>query len=148
MSAGIPLTDIDREPWLALIRGTAESITLNHNAEEAPKPGVVISSSALKRYYRDILRGRRRVEGVAASKELPTTYFVFIEGDRDVLHERMEKRPGHFMKASMLDSQLETLESPVGEEDVVVVLLQDSTEEQVRKAVEGLSDLIGRDIRS
>ncbi|KAG6861925.1 hypothetical protein C0995_009875 [Termitomyces sp. Mi166 len=146
MSAGTPLTDADREPWLTLIRRTAESITLDHGT---PKPGVVISSSALKRYYREILRGRRIEEGPLASTRTPlTTYFVFIDGDRNVLRERMEKRPGHFMKASMLDSQLKTLESPVGEENVVVVSLQDSTEEQVKKAVEGLNELVGRDIKS
>ncbi|KAG6886881.1 hypothetical protein C0992_001788 [Termitomyces sp. T32_za158] len=143
MSAGTPLTDADREPWLALIRRTAESMTLNHTAKAAQKPGVVISSSALKHYYREILRGRWKVEGAPAPEKVPTTYFVFIDGDEDVLRERMEKRPGHFMKASMLDSQLKTLESPVGEEDAVVVSLQDSTEEQVRKAVEGLNELIG-----
>ncbi|KAG6827685.1 hypothetical protein H0H92_010754 [Tricholoma furcatifolium] len=147
MSAGIPLTDADREPWLALIRRTAESITLDSSSESKPNPGgVVISSSALKHYYREILRGRREVKGETLPRKLPTTYFVFIDGSREVLRERMENRPGHFMKATMLDSQLSTLESPAGEEGVVVVSLQDDTEEQVRKAVKGLNDLLGYDI--
>jgi len=57
--------------------------------------------------------------------------------------ERMEKRPGHFMKASTLDSQLSTLESPVGEEDVIVVSQHDSTEEQVRKVKKNLDRVAG-----
>ncbi|KAG6916024.1 hypothetical protein DXG01_008793 [Tephrocybe rancida] len=140
MSAGTPLTDADREPWLALIRSTAESI-LDHDGDTASSPGVVITCSSLKHYYREILRGRRTVEGSTQPRISAKTYFVFIEGSRDVLMERMEKRPGHFMKASMLDSQLKTLESPVGEEGVVVVSVEDSTEEQVRQAVARLNAL-------
>ncbi|KAG5642760.1 hypothetical protein DXG03_002248, partial [Asterophora parasitica] len=164
MASGTPLTDADREPWLALIRTTAERIALDGDSsspsndttsrtaatgngadeqKEKKRPGVVISSSALKRYYREILRGQKAVEGSSSTpRELPT-YFLFIEGPRQVLLERMEKRAGHFMKASMLDSQLNTLESPVGEEGVVVVAVEDSTEEQLRKAVEGLSRILG-----
>ncbi|KAF8070041.1 P-loop containing nucleoside triphosphate hydrolase protein [Lyophyllum atratum] len=146
MSAGIPLTDADREPWLALIRATAERMTLDRVRDPGTpeeKAGVVIGCSALKRYYRDILRGKRAE--AEEGRELPT-YFVFIDGPREVLMERMEKRPGHFMKASMLESQLRTLESPVGEEGVVVVSLEESTEEQVRKAVDGLNRMAGYDI--
>ncbi|KAG6864946.1 hypothetical protein C0991_006175 [Blastosporella zonata] len=139
MSAGIPLTDVDREPWLALIRATAESTLLDRDGD-TPKSGVVISCSALKHYYREILRGRQ-VEGADPPEASITTSFVFIEGTRDVLMERMEKRPGHFMKASMLDSQLQTLETPVGEAGVVVVSVEDSTEEQVRKAMAGLDNI-------
>ncbi|GLB36962.1 putative shikimate kinase [Lyophyllum shimeji] len=155
MSAGIPLTDADREPWLALIRATAERITLSQErhreGEQGRPPGVVISSSALKRYYRDILRGKRVVGGKAeeerdGEEEKLRTYFVFIEGPREVLLDRMEKRPGHFMKATMLDSQLNTLESPAGEEGVVVVSVEESTEEQVRKAIEGLKRLGAGDV--
>lgn len=154
MSSGQPLTDADREPWLELIRTTAEHITVEERVEnQAQIPaGVVISSSALKKYYRDILRGRRKP--ASKGEALPThlesahpdvlpTFFVFIDGPRDILMDRMEKRPGHFMKASMLDSQLKTLESPVEEEGVVVVSLQDKTEDQVKAAVEGLSKLAG-----
>ena len=113
--------------------------------------GVVIACSALKKYYRDILRGKAKPRSTAdnsteltkestlssALPELPT-YFVFITGTSDLLRKRMEVRPGHFMKVSMLDSQLTTLESPEGEEGVVVVSMEDKTEEQVKQAVEGL----------
>ena len=72
-----------------------------------------------------------------------STYIVFINGSRSILLERMQKRPGHFMKAGMLDSQLETLESPEREDGVVVVSVEDSTEEQVRQASEALRHVVG-----
>ncbi|KAF8971219.1 P-loop containing nucleoside triphosphate hydrolase protein [Flammula alnicola] len=157
MAAGFPLDDTDREPWLELIRITAEQKVVEEQANEAkgghPCHGVVISCSALKKYYREILSGTRK----PASKEtqrLPEhlepanpsalpTFFVFIDGKREVLMDRMTKRTGHFMKASMLDSQLSTLEKPTGEEGVVVVSVEDSTEEQVRVAREGLGKIAG-----
>jgi gluconokinase len=103
----------------------------------------VISCSALKKYHCDFLRGKQRqkdpstiplhsadVEGAQLGPDIVLpTYFAFIDGTRELLIERTEKRPAHFMKASMLDSQLNTLESPVGEEDVIVVSQNDSTGE-------------------
>lgn len=156
MSSGQPLNDADREPWLELIRRTAirkieEQQQLQ--MEEGRVKGVVISCSALKKYYRNILRGKQKkhsttipfhstdIEGADLCSDIDIllpTYFVFIDGTRELLMERMENRPGHFMKASMLDSQLNTLERPVGEEGVIVVSQHDSTEEQVRKVKENL----------
>lgn len=131
MSRGVPLTDEDREPWLELIRTTAE-LKAKENGD-----GVVITCSALKKSYRDILRGRR-VSPLSGRGQL-VTYFVWINGSRELLEERMQKRQGHFFKASLLDSQLETLESPQGEEGVVVVSLEADTEEQVKIAAEELN---------
>ncbi|KAK0505167.1 carbohydrate kinase, partial [Armillaria luteobubalina] len=119
MSSGQPLTDADREPWLTLIRETG--------AEKVP---VVMACSALKRHYRDVLRGE--------DGEKPRTYFVYIKGSREVLLDRMQKRQGHFFKVDMLDSQFEALESPEGEEGVVMVPLEESTEAQVAKAEQEL----------
>ena len=60
------------------------------------------------------------VEGAQLGRDIVLpTYFTFIDGARELLIERTEKSPAHFMKASMLDSQLNTLESPVEEEDVL-----------------------------
>jgi len=132
MTRGEPLTDEDREPWLGVIRRTAERVAKEEMGREEGERrlrGVVVACSALKRYYREILRRR--------GGEVPV-YFVFIDGPREVLMERMEKRVGHFMKASMVASQLATLESPVGEDGVVVVPLTGTTEEQTRIAVDGL----------
>ncbi|KAJ6594218.1 P-loop containing nucleoside triphosphate hydrolase protein [Mycena capillaripes] len=146
MSAGQPLTDADREPWLREIRNTAErmadeqlqkaSRAQNGTIKATGTPGVVIACSALKRAYREVLRGGH------GPTELPT-YFVFIEGSREVLMERMHNRSGHFMKASMLDSQLNTLEHPEDEEGVVVVSVQDTTATQVDKAMGALKASFG-----
>src|SRR6266550_577876 len=129
MSSGIPLTDEDREPWLALIRATAEEKTIRKRIGKGrgdgglkPVVGVVVTCSALKKHYRDILRGKEKPHlppdtSLSATSEpspksssslLPdlSTYFIFISGSRELLYGRLEKRPGHFMKASMLDSQL------------------------------------------
>lgn len=180
MSQGIPLTDADREPWLALIRSTADRICEKKEGDPSSGDevkGVVIACSALKRYYREILRGHspkshqpppakdlpkdhpitehtgievqsdqelekeeeKELER-AASKEL-RTFFVFINGPREILEDRMKARQNHFFKVEMLDSQLSTLEDPTGEDGVVVVQLAESPDKQVRDAVEGLKKL-------
>ena len=91
MSAGRPLTDEDRWPWLeALADWTAH--------ERAAGRSTVLTCSALKRAYRDILR-----------RPDPHTFFVHLEGDEELLRERMESRE-HFMPASLLRSQFDTLE--------------------------------------
>ena len=171
MSSGHPLTDFDREPWLQLIRTTAEHMTIKgEQAQSDAKDiierrtpnhghGVVISCSALKRRYRDILRGLGQQQQQENDVNLSTsensqlqkqespnsilkTLFVYIEGTRDVLMDRMTKRTGHFMKTSMLDSQLEALENPAHEEGVVVVSMTDSNEDQVRAAQQRLRGVL------
>ncbi|MBH5295247.1 gluconokinase [Corynebacterium ulcerans] len=89
MAQGIPLNDADRWPWLAQVGGW-----LAHQPE-----GGVIGCSALKRSYRDLLR-----------EHCPTAVFVHVHGSREVLLARMNHRQGHFMPASLLDSQFATLE--------------------------------------
>src|SRR6478752_2643480 len=90
MSAGIPLDDNDREPWL---RALAAEIAKD---EAAGSPSVV-GCSALKRSYRDILR-----------TGAPRVCFVHVHGDRTVLADRLSHRAGHFFPASLLDTQLAT----------------------------------------
>lgn len=89
MSAGVPLTDEDRAPWLEAIAGWIRE----HQAT-----GGVVTSSALKRRYRDVLRSGGDV------------WFAHLDGDREILAERMKSRSGHFMPVSLLDSQLADLE--------------------------------------
>ena len=151
MSRGIPLTDADREPWLQLLRATAEHMVVEQRADPAfsRREGALITCSALRRYYRDILRGTWRPKAGPEHLEPPAhpdvipTYFVFIKGDKDLLMQRIEQRSGHFMKSNMLESQFRTLESPEGEEGVVVVSAEDDTEKQVQDAVDGLAKLVG-----
>lgn len=89
MAAGIPLTDADRAPWLRAVGRTLA---------DGDDAGMVVACSALKRSYRDLIRD-----------EAPGTVFAELDGPRELLQERMI-RPGHFMPASLLDSQLATLE--------------------------------------
>lgn len=90
MAAGHPLNDADRWPWL---RRVGEEL---YRAESS---GLVIACSALKRAYRELLL---TVE--------PRTRFVFLDGSRELLAERLGHRHGHFMPDDLLDSQLHTLE--------------------------------------
>jgi gluconokinase len=90
MSRGTPLTDEDRRPWLEEIAGR-----IRDHADQ----GVVVACSALKRSYRDILRG-----GHAG------TFFLHLELDRDTATRRVGSRPGHFMPAALVASQFEALE--------------------------------------
>ncbi|WP_341486903.1 gluconokinase [Pararhizobium sp. A13] len=124
MSAGIPLDDGDRWPWLEII---------GKRLETARATGIVVSCSALKRAYRDRLRQ-------AACERLA---FVYLKGPRDILLNRMTERPGHFFKASLLDSQLATLESPEGEAGVVTVDITPSPDIIAGKALDGLAALDG-----
>jgi carbohydrate kinase (thermoresistant glucokinase family) len=91
MSSGIPLNDDDRWPWL-------DAVASNLEEQES----TIVACSALKKAYRDRI--------LAAA---PGTVFVHLHGSREVLAERLGNRKGHFMPASLLDSQLETLE-PLG----------------------------------
>jgi len=90
MAAGIPLTDEDRGPWLEALRDWMSAQV---------ETGSVLSCSALRRSYRDVLRA---ADG--------TVEFVEMSAPPAVLAERMARRPGHFMPTTLLDSQLATLE--------------------------------------
>ena len=93
MHAGIPLTDEDRWPWLRALRAVIEQ-ALADNA------GAVVTCSALKRAYRDVLSGG-----------LPDVRYVHLTGDPGVLAARLAGRRGHFMNPALLDSQIATLEA-------------------------------------
>lgn len=116
MSAGIPLNDEDRWPWLDDIgRRMREEIDGGRN--------VIAACSALKKVYRDRLR-----QAVGSSLA-----FVFLRVDEPELRNRMTTRDGHFMPAKLLASQLSTLEPPLGEPDVIEIDGSLSTAEQIRR---------------
>ncbi|SEN35961.1 gluconate kinase, SKI family [Loktanella fryxellensis] len=112
MRRGDPLTDADRAPWLDLV-GQALADQCD-----------VIACSALKRSYRDRIR-----------RHAPDAIFVHLAGDRAVLKARVGNRPGHFMPASLLDSQLDTLEQLAHDEAGFIVDLDQTPEAIVEQAI-------------
>ena len=97
MKSGIPLTDEDRKGWL---------ISLHQLVRTEEKSGghVVLACSALKAKYREIL--------VGSSQKLATPLFLFLDISREAAKARLELREGHFMPASLVDSQFDILETP------------------------------------
>ncbi len=120
MAAGIPLDDADRMPWLGVVGTTL-----------AAHGRIVVACSALRKIYRDAIR-----------VEAPDTFFVELRVDRDELERRMRARPGHFMPAALLDSQLETLE-PVESDERGARIAPGGVAEQVT----AIEDAVGAGMR-
>ncbi|MEV2253927.1 gluconokinase [Streptomyces sp. NPDC050147] len=119
MSAGTPLTDDDRWPWLDAIGAWAHS---------RAGLGGVVSSSALKRSYRDRLR--------AAAPGVDSLVFVHLTGDRALIEDRMSHRQGHFMPTALLDSQFATLQ-PLGADEAGVAVDVTGTPEEISERAFG-----------
>jgi carbohydrate kinase (thermoresistant glucokinase family) len=120
MHAGTPLTDEDRMPWLQAIAAWIDART------HANEPGVV-TCSALKHSYRDILIGTR-----------PHVRLVYLQGDKAVIAKRLSARKGHFMPPALLDSQLATLEEPTPDEHALTVPIDGPSEQAVEKIIHAL----------
>ncbi|SCK57779.1 gluconate kinase, SKI family [Streptomyces sp. AmelKG-E11A] len=118
MTAGTPLTDEDRWPWLDAIGAWA------HTRDGL---GGVVSSSALKRGYRDRLRSAA-----------PGLVFVHLTGDRALIEDRMSHRQGHFMPTALLDSQFATLQPLQPDEAGVAVDVTGTPADIARRAAEAL----------
>ena len=127
MSAGTPLNDDDRWPWLEII-GKAMK------AECDKGHGVVASCSSLKKVYRQKL---------AEAAERPIT-FIFLYGSRKLLAARMADRKGHFMPTSLLDSQLKTIEVPGPEENALHLDVALSLDDLINRSKEYLLSQGGR----
>jgi gluconokinase len=93
MSQGIPLDDLDRLPWL-------ESLRQLILAKLKENDSAILACSALRETYRDYLLVDERVK------------LIYLKGDFNLIHQRLESREGHFMRTEMLRSQFETLEEP------------------------------------
>ena len=119
MSRGEPLDDRDRAPWLTRLRELIDE----HLEGDEP---LILACSALKERYRKRLRADRRVG------------FIYLEGDFDLILERMNERGDHFMKSEMLESQFEALEEP-DPGDAVRVDITPPLEEVVKSIVTKLS---------
>lgn len=113
MSAGQPLTDEDRWPWLQAIADEIDQVCKRGGH-------VVISCSALKRPYRDVLvHGRGDVR------------IVYLDGTQDLIARRLAARKGHFMPPTLLESQFKTLQPPGPDENPVTVSIDAPVEEIV-----------------
>ncbi|MDP9117323.1 MAG: gluconokinase, GntK/IdnK-type, partial [Actinomycetota bacterium] len=111
MASGQPLTDADRWPWLARV---ASWIT-DHTSTDRP---AIITCSALRRSYRDVLRGEHVV-------------FVYLEGTRAQIGRRLATRHGHFMPPALLASQFADLEPPGPDENAITVSIGESAPHEV-----------------
>ena len=116
MAAGVPLTDDDRWPWL-------DRIVAELRALSQTRPDVVLACSALKARYRERLARAGDVR------------FVHLHGDRETIAARLAARQHRYMPATLLDSQLATLEPPA---DAIVVDIRDDVPTQVRNIVAAL----------
>ena len=117
MSAGQPLTDEDRWPWLQAIADEIDKVCRAGGT-------VVIACSALKRAYRDLLvHGRNDVR------------IVFLQGTKAVIAERLARRKHHFMPPGLLDSQFKALEPPEPDEKVITVSIEPPAETIVEQII-------------
>ena len=122
MAAGVPLDDDDRHPWLEIIGQWLATHT----------DGGVISCSALKKKYRDQLRNH-----------CPDVEFLHLHGTVEVIAARQASRPGHFMPASLLQSQFDTLEPLENDERGTVV----DVDQDIDSIVETYISLAGRELQ-
>lgn len=120
MTAGIPLTDEDRWPWMRALRARIESA-------QATGSCYVLACSALKQSYRDRLRG---------SDSKDALQFVYLKGSRELIGSRMAARKGHFMPSGLLDSQFATLEEP---KDALVVSVDQTPQEIVAEVLKKIT---------
>src|SRR3954468_3003119 len=117
MGRGQPLNDQDRGPWLAAIRAEIDAC-------DARGQSAVFPCSALKESYRRVL-----------TAGVPGIVPVFLAGDRTLLQQRLEARPGHYMKAGMLDSQFAILEPPQGAHVIAVSQSPEAIVAEIRRAL-------------
>ena len=119
MRSGIALDDADRWPWLDRI---------GQCLAQAHEPGRVVACSALKRTYRERIR-----------EQAGDVCFVFLDGDYDLIAQRMRQRVGHYMQPGLLDSQFRTLEKPQADEtDVIRLPITEPVQNMVEQALQAL----------
>jgi carbohydrate kinase (thermoresistant glucokinase family) len=127
MQSGTPLTDADRLPWLRKIAREIDAWRARHESG-------VLTCSALKRSYRDIIiDGRSDVT------------LVYLRGSYDLIHRRLTARHGHFMPATLLDSQFATLQEPTPDEHPIIVDVGSRPAEVAAEILHQLEERHGND---
>lgn len=122
MAAGVPLDDDDRWPWL-------EALSEWMHDQRAQGRSTVITCSALKHSYRQLL-----------ARGLPQLHFIHLTAEPGLLTLRLERRAGHYMPASLLDSQIAALEPLRSDESGVVIDASVTPEQVVRQALSWLRE--------
>lgn len=130
MTNNSPLTDTDRWNWLIALREEAKRFF------ETGAQGVVLTCSALKRKYRDIIRIIRLED------ESLNVMFIYLRVDPETLLHRLQSRTGHYMKSAMIQSQLEALEEPYPQEKDVFTVGVDGSISDTQDAAIALIDEI------
>ncbi|XP_068093015.1 probable gluconokinase [Hyperolius riggenbachi] len=136
MASGCPLTDEDRLPWIEILHNLLKS-------KKADGQNVVLACSALKKAYREGL-----VAGTKpCSPDTPTQehlrsdiIFVYLQGSKELISERMEKRKGHYMPVELLQSQFDALEPPAAPEQFLKVNVEKDILQivsEIQEALEG-----------
>lgn len=136
MAEGHPLTDADRWDWLILLR--EQSLQTLRSSDT---PGVIVTCSALKRKYRDVIR--------VATYHDPTIriHFVFLNASESLLMDRVRGRQGHYMKDYMVHSQFQSLEAPQKDETDVLSVEASGTSVEVQKlALAVVSKVMAKDV--
>jgi gluconokinase len=108
MSSGVPLTEADRTSWLNTLRRKIEQCLDNDE-------NLVLACSALSRQSRDVLRGNNN-----------DVRFVYLQGSKELIEQRLKNRKGHFMRSNLLDSQFDALQEP---DAALVVCITQSPQE-------------------
>ena len=141
MARGEPLTDADRWDWLILLRDEAIKTLLSSSQQQQQQPGstpnsVIVTCSALKRKYRDILR--------IASLKHPSikVHFVFLKATEALLMDRVRARKNHYMKDYMVRSQFESLEAPAEDEGDVVGVEAGGSSDEVKALAVGVVESV------
>ena len=144
MASGIALTDNDRWDWLIALRdAAADRLSTSSPAKAKPHQGVVVTCSALKRKYRDVIR-------IAAYNDHNVSvHFIYLRADEEVLMARVSGRKGHYMKSGMVNSQMADLEKPDLQEqskDVLEVDCSQSLTEVQKNVVKTVRKVLADDI--
>ncbi|CAI7623956.1 unnamed protein product [Penicillium glandicola] len=133
MGEGTPLTDEDRWDWLISLRRAAiDALSPSEANDFHPPTGVVVACSALKQKYRDVMR--------IAAYGSPSVqiHFVYLKLSEEVLLQRVAQRQAHYMKSSMVQSQLAVLEEPKGEWDAITINVEGTVENVQRNVIDAV----------
>jgi len=124
MAQGIALTDAEREPWVATLKTYLQECALQHRH-------VILAFSGLKRKHRNALRSA----GLR-------TIFVYLNGSKVTIQERINHRKDHFMAPALLDSQFASMEDPLSEPDVHLIDVSEDFEQVVTNAQKIICDYL------